>query len=377
MKNNFDVNKTPVIAVWETTQACDVACLDYGNWIQPEADPLELSTLEAKKVIDEVAELCPPIFVLTGADPLKRADIYQLIRYASLHHLHPVLVLPATPLLTRDAIADLKHAGLSRLVLSLDGASAELHDLICGVHGSFERTMEAIQWAAHWKLPFQITTHFCDRNLHDLENLAALLKTLRITQWSVAFPVPSQPAELEDMPSAGQFEGAFARLYALAQKVPFKIKTSEAPHYRRYVLQQQAKARAGGAMEPPQFEEGIPGIMPLNEDRGMLFISHTGEVYPCPSLPVTGGNVRVLKLAEIYRSSQIFTLLRDQANLTGKCGDCAFKGVCGGSRARAYAIHGDMFTEDPSCIYRPTASAAVRKNIPETLPPESVAVEEP
>jgi len=204
-----------------------------------------------------------------------------------------------------------------------------------------------------------------------------LLKTLRIKQWSVAFPGPSRPADLEEIPSAGEFEGAFARLYALSQKVPFKIKTSEAPHYRRYVLQQQAKARAAGALEPAQFEVGIPGIMPVNEDRGTLFISHTGEVYPCPSLPVTGGNIRVLKLAEIYRSSQVFTLLRDQGNLSGKCGDCAFKGVCGGSRARAYAIHGDMFTEDPSCIFRPTASAAVRKSLPQTLPPEAAAVEEP
>jgi AdoMet-dependent heme synthase len=324
-----------------------------------------------------VAELCPPIFVLTGADPLKRPDIYQLIRYASLQHLHPVLVLPATPLLTGDAIAELKHAGVSRLVLSLDGSSAELHDLVCGVHGAFARTMEAVQWAAQWRLPFQITTHFCERNLHDLENLATLLKTMRISQWSVAFPVPASATELEETPSAGQFEDAFARLYKLAQKVPFKIKTSEAPHYRRYVLQQQAKARAAGLMEQPQFEEGIPGIMPVNEDRGTLFISHTGEVYPCPSLPVTGGNIRVLKLAEIYRSAQVFTLLRDQANITGKCGDCAFRGVCGGSRARAYAIHGDMFREDPSCIYRPPAFAAVRNNIPQTFPPLSIAVEEP
>jgi len=377
MKNNFDINKTPVIAIWETTQACDVPCLDYGDWVQPEADPLELSTLEARQVIDEVAELCPPIFVLTGADPLKRADIYELVRYASVRGLHPFLALPATPLLTPDAIAELKHAGLSRLILSLDAASPELHDLVCGVHGSFARTMEAIQWADHWKLPYQITTHLCDRNLHDLENLAALLKTLRIKQWSVAFPVPATPAELEETPSAGQFEGAFARLYALAQKVPFKIKTSEAPHYRRYVLQQQVKERAGGGADGQPFQDGIPGIMPVNEDRGMIFISHTGEVYPCPGLHVPAGNVRVVNLTEIYRSSQVFTLLRDQANLTGKCGECSFKGVCGGSRARAYTMHGDMFTEDPSCIYRPTAQAAVRNSVPQTLPPEKVAIEEP
>jgi radical SAM protein with 4Fe4S-binding SPASM domain len=377
MKNNFDVNKTPVIAIWETTQACDVPCLDYGNWVQPKADPLELSTLEARQVIDEVAELCPPIFVLTGADPLKRQDLYELVRYTAIKQLHPFLALSATPLLTPDAIAELKHAGLSRLILSLDAATPELHDLVCGVHGSFARTMEAIQWAEHWKLPYQITTHLCDRNLHDLGNLAALLKTFRIKQWSVAFPVPSTPAELEETPSAAQFEGAFARLYTLAQKVSFKIKTSEAPHYRRYVLQQQVRERAVADANGHQFQDGIPGIMPVNEDRGMLFVSHTGEVYPCAGLHVTAGNIRVVKLAEIYRSSQVFTLLRDQVNLTGKCGECAFKGACGGSRARAYAMHGDMFTEDPSCIYRPTAQAAVRNSVLQTLPPEKVAVEKP
>ena len=146
-------------------------------------------------------------------------------------------------------------------------------------------------------------------------------KTMRIKQWSVSFPVASTPGEFEEMPSAGQFEGAFARLYTLAQKVPFKIKTSEAPHYRRYVLQQQVRERAVAAVEGQRFQEGIPGIMPVNEDRGMLFISHTGEVYPCPGLHVSAGNLRVINLAEIYRSSQVFTLLRDQVNLTGKCGE--------------------------------------------------------
>lgn len=376
MKNNFDVNTTPVIAIWETTQSCDVPCLDYDEWIQPETDPLELSTEEAQKLIDEVAELCPPIFVMNGADPLKRADIYGLVRYASVRGLHPFLAVPATPLLTPDALAELKHSGLSRLILSLDAATPELHDLVCGVHGSFARTMDAIQWAQQWKLPYQITTHLCERNLHELENLAALLATLRIKQWSVSFPVPSTPAQLEETPSAGQFEGAFARLYTLSKTVPFKIKTSEAPHYRRYVLQQQARERANVA-ERQQFKEGIPGILPVNEDRGTLFISHTGKVYPCAGLHVSAGNIRVVNLTEIYRSSQVFTLLRDQVNLTGKCGECAFKGVCGGSRARAYAINGDMFTEDPSCIFRPTALAGVRNSMPQRLPSEKVAVEEP
>jgi radical SAM protein with 4Fe4S-binding SPASM domain len=376
MKTNFDLNQTPLIAIWETTQACDLACLDYADWIQPEADPLELSTQEAEQLIEQVAEICPPIFVLTGADPLKRTDIYDLIGYASMRGLHPVLVLPATPRLTGDALAELKHAGLSRLVLSVDASTAELHDLVGGVHGAFDRTMEAMQWAVHWKLSFQVTTHFCERNLHDLENIAALLKTMRIALWSVAFLVPSSATELEETPSAAQFEDAFARLYALAQKVPFKIKTSEAPHYRRYVLRQHARARAAGAARA-QFKEGIPGILPVVEERGTLFISHTGEVYPCATLPVSGGNVRVMKLADIYRSSQVFTLLRDPRYLKGKCGDCGFKQVCGGSRARAYAINADMFREDPSCIYRPLAPVAVRNVSPQILPEQSVVIEEP
>ena len=377
MKNNFDENKTPVVAIWETTQACDVPSLDYGDRVQPEADPLELNTLEALQLIDEIAELSPPIFVLTGADPLKREDIYELVRHASERGLHPFLALPATPLLTPDAVAELKHAGLSRLILNLDAASPELHDLVCGIHGSFDRTMDAIQWADHWKLPYQITTHFCERNLHELENLAALLQTLRIKQWNVAFPVPTTLEELEETPSAGEFESAFARLYTLAQKVPFKIKTSEAPHYRRYVLQQQARERVGLESTGHQLQEGIPGIMPFNENRATLFISHTGDVYPCAGLHLAAGNVRVASVTELYRSSQVFTLLRDPGNLTGKCGECAFKGVCGGSRARAYAVHGDMFTQDPSCIYRPTEQAAVRNSVPRTLPSERVSVEEP
>ena len=143
MKTNFDGTKSPLIAIWETTQACDVASLNHGA--QPEPDPLELSTQEAKKLIDEVAEMRPPIFVLTGADPLKRDDIYHLVQYAASLHLHPVLVLPATPLLTRDSIAALRHAGMSRMVLSLDGSNEELNDLACGVRGHWFTTPVAHQ----------------------------------------------------------------------------------------------------------------------------------------------------------------------------------------------------------------------------------------
>jgi radical SAM protein with 4Fe4S-binding SPASM domain len=375
MKTPLDLKKVPWTAIWETTQACDIACLDYGDCIQPDPDPLELTTQEGEQLVREVAVLEPRIFLMTGADPLKRADLEHLVRYAALHGLRPVLALRATPLLTRNAIARLKTAGLARITLTLNGSHAELHDLLCGVHGSFERTIQATQWAEAVGLPFQITTNFCERNLHDLEKLAALIRPFRPAQWNVTFPVPVRPAQMEEMPSPGQFEEAFARLYKLAQSVPFKVRTTEAPHYRRFVLQQQAGQRAKGADRARHFEEGIPGVLRVNEERATVFISHTGEVYPCALLPIAGGNIRIKKLAEIYRGADIFRTLHDSGKLRGKCSLCSFKQVCGGSRSRALAILGDVLAEDPACIYHPPEPARVRNAAPRTLPPVKIAVD--
>jgi AdoMet-dependent heme synthase len=375
MKIGFNPKNTPWAVIWETTQACDIACPDYGDCIQTGPDPLELTTQEAEQLLREAAELQPRLFLFTGADPLKRADIEHLVRYAALRGLHPAMAVRATPLLTREAIFRLRHAGLSRLSVTLNGSSAEMHDVLCGVRGSYDRTMQATQWAEQARLPFQITTQLCERNLPDLEKLGALIRPFRPVQWNVVFPVPSRPAQMEEMLSPGQFEEAFARLYKLAQTVPFKIKTTEAPHYRRFVLQQQAEARAKSPAGTAQFGEGIPGVLPVQEERATIFISHTGEVCPCAALPIAGGNVRIQKLGDIYRGAEIFQALHDTEKLTGKCSLCAFKQVCGGSRARAFAILGDALMEDPACIYRPLQAAPVALGAPAKLPPVKIAVE--
>jgi AdoMet-dependent heme synthase len=353
MTKRFNLKHSPWMAIWETTQASNVACLDYDDCIRSQGDPLELTTEEAEQLIREAAKLGPRVFLLTGTDPLTRDDIYYLVNYAARLHLHPFLAASATPLLTSDAVFALKQSGLSRLVLTLNGSTAGMHDMISGVHGSYARTLEATQWAEQAKLPFHITTRLCRRNLQELEGIAALLKPFRIAQWSVAFPVPHNKAQMEQMPSPGQFEDAFASLYAIAQKVPFKIRTCEAQHYRRYVIQQQVAARANGAMQARQFDEGIPGILPVNDEQATIFISHNGEVFPSAHLPLALGNVRMQEVADIYRGSTVLAALRDPDNLKGKCRVCPFKQVCGGSRARAFAMNRDPFTEDPSCIYKP------------------------
>lgn len=369
MKQIFDLDRTPFVAVWETTQTCDPDyCLTTG---QPDRDPLELTTLEAEKMIREAAELHPPVFVMVGGRPLERADIYSLICYAASCDLHPTLVLNASPRLTRSAVSKLKGAGLSRLGLVLDGSSPEIHDAVNG-EGSFVRTLEALRWANESRLPTQIHTHISRRNTSDLEKIAALLSTHRILLWSLSFPVAAADANAEERLSANETEEIFARLYRLSQLVSFKVKTVEAPHFRRYVLQQQTmlkKQQGSGTAAEVAVENGIPGVMPVNETRASLFITNTGEVYPSGCLPLSAGNVRVQKLTDIYRESELFRSLRDVSKLHGKCGRCQFKEICGGSRARALAMAGDMFAEDATCIYEPPVL-----RLPETVAGESPRV---
>jgi len=375
MQTTFDINKSPMIVVWEMTRGCDLSDSLCGTGAREKCDPLELSTPEAERLLKDIAELQPPIFAFTG-DPLRREDVYQLVHFAARQGLRPVMAPGSSPHLDRKAIAELKHSGLWRLQLTLDGSTRELHDQTRRTGPSFRRTLEILQWANDWHLPVQINTNISTRNSHDLENLAVILKSFRVLLWNLTFPVAGDPEDADELPSAAEFEAIFARLYELAQQVPFKIKTTEAQHYRRYVLQQRARAKSDKVWQA-EFGEGIPGVMPVNQGRATVFISHAGEVYPGACMPVSAGNVRFQKLGDIYRTAEIFTALRDVSKLTGKCGQCNFKEICGGSRARALSMLGDMFTEDVSCIYRPGANPRVRNRpqLPQQI--EGAKVEEP
>jgi len=311
--------------------------------------------MEAEKLIRDIADLKPPIFILTGGDPLKRSDIFYLVRRAVAHGLKPAMTPSATPLLTREAIADLKRAHLSRMAVSLDGATPELHDAFRGVQGSFARTLEAIYWANEFGLPIQVNTSISRRNVHDLENMANLLKQFKLVLWSAFFLVPTGRAQMADLLSADEVEQTFAMLYRFSRELPFKVKTTEAQHYRRYIIQQRLRSKGQSPFKAGEggWEKAILGLLPINDGKGFVFISHTGEVCPSGFLPVSAGNIRVDSLTEIYRNSLVFKALRDTSNLQGKCGVCEFKEICGGSRARAYAVTGNMFSEDPCCSYIP------------------------
>jgi radical SAM protein len=351
---NFD--ERPFLAIWEVTQACDLSCVHCRASAQPDRHPMELSTEEGKRLIDQIAALEVPVFVLTGGDPIKRPDLFELIAHARKAGVRVSLTPSATPLLTRDVVFRLKDAGLARMAVSMDGACAETHDAFRGMSGSFARTLDAVRWANEEGLPVQINTTFSRRNIGEIDQIVALMEQLKITLWSVFFLVPTGRGKLNDLLSADEFEQVFARLHALQKTVSFDIKTTEAQHYRRYLLQQRAEERRAGAVDlsPERLPDTI-GRAPrgLNDGKGFVFISHTGEVFPSGFLPMTAGNVRLQPLAEIYRESPLFKRLRDSANLEGKCGACEFKNICGGSRARAYALTGNPFGEEPCCSYVP------------------------
>src|SRR4051812_33910094 len=304
---NFD--EQPFIVIWETTQACDLACVHCRACAQPLRDQLELSTAEAKKLIDDIADVQAPVFVMTGGDPLKRPDMYELVSYCRERGVRASLTPSATPLLTKDAIQRLKGNGLARLAISLDGSTPQLHDNFRKVAGSYDCTLNAVRWARELGLGVQLNTTITRHNLHDLDNLIALMERLDIVLWSVFFLVPTGRGSSIDLISAEEFEQVFEKLYQTAQRVSFDIKSTEAQHYRRFLLQKRVEDRKPGSGKKlipflgMSSADGI-GRAPkgINDGKGFVFVSHRREVYPSGFLPISGGNVRKESLADIYRN---------------------------------------------------------------------------
>lgn len=368
-----NLDQRPNVVVWEVSRACDLACSHCRSAAQSKRSTLELSTFEGYDLIEQVALLGPELFTFSGGDPLKRADIFELVEFAGRRGLATSLATSATPMLTFGAINRLKQAGLGRMAVALDGPSAEVHDGVRGVSGSYRVTMDSIRHALSIGLPVEIDTMISRFNLSQIESLMQLLAELRVVAWNLHFYVPAGPGTKGDMISAQEAERVFALIYGASRAMPFEIRTTEAMHYRRYVLQRVLRENPELARRvfeiglnysalvssmQTETEESETGKCPhplesVNDARSYLFVSHIGEVYPSSFLPLSGGNIRFRPLAHIYRNSPLFAIVRDGSELTGKCGVCEFKEVCGGSRARAYMVEGDPMAPEPLCAYQP------------------------
>ena len=369
-RGGIDFDESPFLAIWEVTQSCDLACKHCRAAAQPIPHPDELTHEEGRALIDQIAEMQVPIFVFTGGDPLKRKDVFDLIRYAAGKGVQVAVTPSATPLLTREQIFKMKEAGVVRLGISLDGSTPEIHDAFRGLPGAWARTIQAIEWAGEAGIPIQVHSTISRHNAHDLDNLCTLFEKLAIVMWNVFFLVPVGRGQLDDLLSGEEFEQVFGKIYELSRRVNFQIKTTEAMHYRRYLLQHNLEERKmghghpGGHPKGATYETGTPtseaktrnlswATRRVNDGKGFVFISHVGNVYPSGFLPIHAGNIRETPLAEIYRNAPIFKALRDTKRLEGKCGACEYKEICGGSRARAYAVTGDPLAQEPCCIYQP------------------------
>jgi AdoMet-dependent heme synthase len=350
-----DFNHSPLMFYYETTQACDLVCEHCRASAKEAADPHELSHEHSLALIDQIASFPKrPTLVLTGGDPLKRRDLLDLIRHATQAGLQVALTPSATPLATREAFEAVREAGVSRLGISLDGADQAVHDAFRGWTGSFERTLGMLANAKQLDMAVQVNTSVTRRNFHQLDAIADLLADQGIAMWSVFFLIPVGRGLEQERIQPEEYELAFERLWHHARTKPYGVKTTEAPHYRRYVLQQQGNPLAGpGGRVDEGKHRGHRAPLGVWDGRGVMFVSHVGEIHPAGFLPIVCGRVPNDSVVDTYQNHPTFLALRNADGFRGKCGYCEYRWTCGGSRARAYAVTGDPLESEPDCVYVP------------------------
>jgi AdoMet-dependent heme synthase len=344
----------PFLVIWEVTQACDLACLHCRASAAPCRSPRELDTAEGFHLLEEIKRFGDPLMVFTGGDPLKRPDLFDLLSYSAGLGLRTTVTPSATPLLTGDAVEAFQRCGVARMALSVDGATSEAHDAFRGVHGSFARSLAALEQARRIGLQTQINTTVNVRNRHTLPEIASLVAASGAALWSVFFLVPTGRAARQDDLDAAGYEETFRALYDLSAEAHFDIKTTEAQHYRRYLCERRKAEGPGKGRTSELRQAGI------NDGKGLVFVAHDGGIFPSGFLPVAAGNVRRDALGEVYRNAPLFRQLRDSSRLGGKCGRCQYRNLCGGSRSRAYAVTGDPMGEEPKCTYQPLAGCVLQ-----------------
>lgn len=345
----------PLLAIWETTQACDLACVHCRACAKALRDPDELSTAEGFALLKKLADMHVPLLVLTGGDPAKRPDLVELVAEGTRLGLTVAVTPSGTPLLQQEGLRALKEAGIARLAISLDGPDAETHDTFRGVIGSFEETMRILDEASELGIPVQINTSIGPHNVKSVRAMAELVRGLRAVLWGVFLVVPVGRAGGSLLFGPQRVEMLLEELVTLGREMPYDIKTTAAPHFRRVLMQAREK-QAVGLLNEINSDGVVRGPRGITDGVGFLFVSHVGEIYPSGFLPLSAGNVRSDDVATVYRDSPLFKQLRDADSLGGKCGVCPFRRVCGGSRARAYAATGDVMAEDPLCAYIPKAA---------------------
>ena len=342
-------DEAPLRVYWELTRACDLACRHCRAEAVRERASEELSTEECETVLDALARAkgAAPHVIFTGGDPLKRPDLVRLVTACAARGLSVSVAPSATMSLTHDTVHALKEAGVSALSLSIDGPSAAHHDGVRGVLGCFGWTLVAAQRIVGAGIPLQINTLVSRETEPHLDETAKLVARLGANRWSLFFLISVGRGRALASLSATDCERTLRWLALNAGRWPFVTSTTEAPHFRRVMLQTAHERGESNGQAPSARGFGI------RDGNGIMFIAANGDVTPSGFLPLPAGNVRTDDPLALYRESALFRALRAPQFFGGRCGACEFHRICGGSRARAWVATGDVLDEDPLCAWQP------------------------
>jgi AdoMet-dependent heme synthase len=359
-------SEKPVLVFWETTRACMLSCVHCRASAIKEPLPGQLSTEEGRRLIEQVAAFGRPgpTMIFTGGDPLLRDDLFELLGYAANLGVRFAVSPAASDLLTYDALKRLKEVGAAAVSLSLDGSLEATHDSIRRDEGTYRRTIEAMREGVSLGLNLQINTTVMKGNYAELPGIFHLMTGLGVKTWEVFFLVKVGRGTGVDDLSREECETVCNLLYD-ASHLGVTVRTVEAPFVRRVALE---RSRLGDYWTDPAYRRlrdeliqggGIgSGRSTLNprgtlDGDGTIFVGFDGTICPGGLLPFSLGNVREESLRRVYRESQLLVRVRGR-RLRGRCGTCDFRHICGGSRARAYAAHGDALASDPACLLSAT-----------------------
>ncbi len=367
-----DFSQAPFFVCWETTKACLLACRHCRARAIRRSLPGELDRAQGLALIDQLKEFGEPYpaLLLTGGDPLMRPDFFDLVEHAKHSGVYVAVAASVTPKLNQESIARMRELDVDIMSVSLDGASPSTHDRLRGVPGTWNETISALRMARNAGLRAQVNTTVMRSNIDELADIFHIVKDAGSVAWEVFFLIRTgRGASLETL-QPSECEEVMHFLYDASQYgVP--VRTAEGPNFRRVRIERQKQRGPPGGEVYRRLAarlrtlEGDPAAAPSvkatqsGDGKGIMFVSHDGEVYPSGFLPISTGKVPEQTLASIYRSNELFAGLRDPDKLKGRCGICEYRTICGGSRSRAFAELGDAFAEDPACPYIPVASYAV------------------
>jgi radical SAM protein with 4Fe4S-binding SPASM domain len=353
---------------WETTIKCNLTCAHCRRLESNEAAFKDLSTDQAKNLIEQLAELgraqpVMPVLVFSGGEPLCRNDLFELVSHTREAGITPALATNGT-LIDTEVAEKIRDSGIVRIAVSLDGATAEVHNKLRQLEGSFERALEGIKHLREKGLAVQINITLTKHNAGQLEKVYELAKSLEAVAVHIFMLVPvgcGQVLAETDMLSPEQYEEKMLEICRLDRRGELQMKVTCGPHYERIIRQQglyqerKKPLQSSGAVPGRTGHEGstrgcLAGI-------GVLFVSHRGDVFPCGYLPVKCGNILKQKLSEIWQENEDLAQMRNCNSLEGKCGICGYREVCGGCRGRAYAATNNYMAEEPFCAYIPPEAA--------------------